>query len=199
MPKAAKRERSPIPRDKIKKMWEDGRSYEYMARHTGRYNEGKADPTKSMRAIVSQLLTSEFLKAREGMRGQGGTKKAAVKTKAKGKKAAGTKKQAAKVVKAKGKKVASTKGFQKQQPPTIGVNRDEAGNLVELTLSQPKVLIANQEFLNLFGNAVDQIRGEAVAVVVGVAAQSDEFKVPEGVVGQESTTAAATVDNQAAA
>ena len=137
---------SKIPYIKIAKMYGDMKSYEFIAKHVGRYNEDSPDPTKTIRAVVSRMLTEGFvnedgkvvkLKRREGSRGMG--TKVAKKTKV-----VATKAKAVKVVKTVNGKVVKA----------IAIILTEDGKHVKLTVPSLTNLIPIGTFTKKFGQVV---------------------------------------------
>lgn len=73
-----------IPYNKIQEMWNEGKSYEQIAKGIKRFDPQAEDPTKPTRAIVSRMLNEGWtdaegkkhtLKVRDGMRAIGVGKK----------------------------------------------------------------------------------------------------------------------------
>lgn len=150
--KAKVRAHNDIPWNKVRKMWEGGKSYEFMAKAIDRYNPKSDDPTKPMRAIISRGLTVGFkdengktvtLKPREGMRAIG-----VGKTMHKGIK------KAAKAVAHKTAKVVGKGGRKPVLGKSIAITLTEDGKFLRVELDKPKALVSFDKMLPSIENVL---------------------------------------------
>lgn len=164
-----------IPWNKIRKMWDNGKSYEFMAKAVDRFDPKSADPTKPMRAIISRGLTVGFkdetgkvvkLKPREGMRaiGVGKSMHKAIK------KAAKVAHKTVKVVGKGGRKPSFGK--------SIAIALDESGKFVRVELDKPKALVSFDKVLPSIENILHAKGLQVVPVPQATVAPVQESPAP---------------------
>lgn len=158
MAKTAVRVHNDIPWNKVAKMWDDGKTYEHMAKAIDRFNPKSEDPTKPMRAIVSRGLKVGFkdangklvkLERREGMRAFGGKtvhKKAHKPTASKPAAQKGT---------GKGRKMQPTKA--------VLITSEGDGKFVRIEAEQKKMLVPASKYLKSTINVLDSLGYTVVA------------------------------------
>jgi hypothetical protein len=159
------RSHNPIPYAKIAKMFGLGDSYEKIAKAVNRYNAKAEDPTKTIRAIVSRMLTAGFpgengklikLKARPGQRAIGSNK---------GAKKAAPKARKRTAVKARGRKTASPRKRSANKGPAVLVLAIEGQNVL-ITAPRRESVTPLKSFLPMVQNEL-QKAGYAVVKMAG--------------------------------